>query len=238
MPHYYPYINKLVTQLQLREKITSHLPISTPETFSRPFITIAREPGSGGEPIAKAVADALGYTVVDDQIIEEIAKSTKKRAKIIKDVDEKSRTMIGELVHSLLNPEYIDESKYVTELVKVVLAYANSGNVVIIGRGANFMTPAPRGLHVFITAPYSVRVSRAIEYEGHSESKAKKVIASVEKDRADFVSKFLDRDINKKNSYDLVLNTSYFSVKQARNIILEAFYQKFPVVDRYKALLK
>lgn len=237
--HYYPYINKIFTQLQLRDRIFSKLSLEDDTgNFPRPFITIAREPGSGGFPIGKAVAEKLGFTMVDDQIIEEIAHSTQKRTEVIKAVDEKARTNIGELVHSLLNPEYIDESKYVTELVRVILTYAHKGNAVILGRGANFITPASGGLHINITAPYAVRVERAVKHEGHSEKKAKKVIAQVEKDRADFVTRFLDRDINKKNSYDLTINTSYLTVEQARNIILEAFYQKFPRYDRYKALIR
>ena len=236
--HYYPYINKLFTQLQLRDKFFAKLSLDdSSEDFSNPFITIAREPGSGGDPIGRAVAKKLGYTFVDDQIIEEIAHSTKKRAQIVKAIDEKARTAIGELIHSLLNPEYIDESKYVTELVRVILTYAHKGHAVILGRGANFITPASKGLHVFVTAPYSVRVARAMKYEGHSEKKAKKVIAQVEKDRADFVNRFLERDINKKNSYDLVLNTTYLTVEQAQKIILEAYYQKFPKMKGLKSLI-
>jgi cytidylate kinase len=237
--HYYPYINKIFTQLQLRDRLFSKLSQDADsEDFSRPFITVAREPGSGGFLIGKAVADKLGFTMVDDQIIEEIAQSTQKRTQVIKDIDEKARTNIGELIHSLLNPDYIDESKYVTELVRIILTYAHKGNSVILGRGANFITPFAKGLHINITAPYSVRVARAIEHEGHSESKAKKIIAKVEKERADFVTRYLNRDINKKNSYDLTINTSYLTVNQARDIILESFFHKFPRFDLYKSLIK
>jgi len=224
----FPQVNKIMREWQLRESsLASSSKKKTSNKPPVPFITVAREPGSGGDPIGRAVAKKLGYAFVDDQIIEEIAKSTKKRTQIIKAVDEKSRTAIGELIHSLLNPEYIDESKYVTELVKVILAHAYQGKTVILGRGANFMTPPEHGLHVYITAPYATRVERAMKYEGHSLRKAKKIIADVEKDRADFVEKYLSRDLNKKNSYDLVLNTQFFTVNQARDIVINAFKTKF-----------
>lgn len=239
--HYYPLINKILTTLRLRDSTLASLAaqdLTSEESFSRPFITVAREPGSGGAPIAQAVAKRLNFTYVDEQIIDEIARSTKKRKEVIKAIDEKSRGAIEDLVHSVLNPSYVDDLKYVTELVKVILAYAHKGNVVILGRGANFVTPFAKGLHVNITAPYAVRVKRAMDYEGHSQEQAKEVIAKTEAERKDFVRQYFRKDINKANSYDVTLNTTYLDVNSTRDIIIEAFYRKFPAAVRYGSIWK
>ena len=220
---YYPLINKALAFFHLKEDIT----VEPEHSFTRPFITVAREPGSGGAPIAEAVAQKLGYELVDEQIIDQIASSTKRRKAIIQAVDEKNRSKIEDIVHSLLNAEYIDDSAYITELVKVILAYAYRGKCVILGRGANFITPFAKGLHVNITAPYKVRVQRAIDYEGHNLSLAKEVIAKVEAERTEFVKQYFKKDPKKVNSYDLSINTTFFQFNQARDIIIEAFYQKF-----------
>ncbi|MCA9369103.1 MAG: cytidylate kinase-like family protein [Pseudomonadales bacterium] len=220
---YYPLINKALTFFNLKEDIT----VQAENSFTRPFITIAREPGSGGAPIAEAIAEKLGFEFVDEQIIDEIARSTKKRKAIIKAIDEKHRTKIEDVVHSVLNAEYIDDSAYITELIKVVLAYAYKGKCVILGRGANFITPFAKGLHVNITAPYNIRVQRAIDYEGHNMAKAREIIAKVEKERNEFVKQYFKKDPKKVNSYDLTINTTYCHFDQARDIIIEAFFQKF-----------
>src|SRR5688572_16844493 len=102
--NYYPLINKALSRLRLRDSISTTL---TDTSFVKPFITIAREPGSGGAPIAEAVAAKLGFKFLDEEIIDGIAKSTKKRKAIIQAVDEKSRSKIEDIVHSLLNEEYI-----------------------------------------------------------------------------------------------------------------------------------
>jgi cytidylate kinase len=235
--HYYPLINKVLTTLRLRDQIINQ-DLTLDSSFVRPFITVAREPGSGGAPVAKAVADKLGFTFVDEQIIDEIAKSTKRRRDIIHAIDEKSRNAIEDMVHSLLNREYVDDLKYVTELVRVILTYAHRGHVVILGRGANFITPFAKGLHVNITAPYAVRMQRAKDFEGHNEKMAKKVINDVESERKGFVKQYFKHDINKCNSYDLTLNTTYFKVDEARDVIIEAFYRKFSRSVRYGALFK
>ncbi len=236
--HYYPLINKMIARLNLHDKLAFGTADRELENaFKRPFITIAREPGSGGAPIARAVAEKLGFKCIDEQIIEEIATSTKKRKDIIRGIDERSRNAIDDMVHSLLNTEYVDDFKYVSELVRVILTYAHAGHVVIIGRGANFVTPFDKGLHVNITAPYSVRLERAMRYEGHDRKTAQTVIEKHEGQRKAFVKQYFKKDINKCNAYDLTLNTSYFSLEQARDIILEAFYRKFSRQVRYGAIL-
>lgn len=236
--NYYPFINKIITTLQLRDRIDRVDSTDSSVAFPHPFITVAREPGSGGSPIAQSVAKKLNFEFVDEQIIENIATSARKRKAIIKAVDEKHRGAIADMVHATLNTEYVNDLKYTTELVKVIISYANKGNVVILGRGANFILPFAHGLHVNITAPYAVRVQRAMDYEGHTRQKARQVIANVDKERREFVKQYLNHNIDKKNAYDITLNTTYFAVDQARDVIIDIFTKKFSAVRRYKAMLK
>ncbi|HEX7017459.1 MAG TPA: cytidylate kinase-like family protein [Patescibacteria group bacterium] len=236
--HYYPLINKIISHLKIRDSLINSFALSPETSFVRPFITIAREPGSGGAPIARAVAEKLGFEFVDEQIVQEIARSTKKRKAIIEAVDEKNRSAIEDMVHSMLNKEYIDDMKYMKELIKILLTYASQGQCVILGRGANFITPFAKGLHVSVTAPYKVRVQRAMDFEGHNEEKAKEVIAQVEKERDKFIKQYFRQDPNKKNAFDITLNTTYFKVDEAADVIVEAFYKKFSRSVRYGAIFK
>lgn len=236
--HYYPLINKVVQTLKIRDSLFAQGLEPSESSFVHPFVTISREPGSGGAPIARAVAAKLGFAFIDEEIIDEIASSTKQRRAIIKAIDEKSRSRIEDIVHSILNTEYVNDLTYISALVKVVLAYALKGNVVILGRGANFITPFAKGLHVNITAPYQVRVKRAMDFEGLGESEAKQVLAKIEKERRDFVRQYFKQDITKSNAYDLTLNTTYFRVNEACDVIVEAFYRKFSRSLRYGSLFK
>lgn len=223
---YYQLVNKALSWVNLREYLREKFSL-TEDSFRQPFITVAREPGSGGAPIAKAVADKLGFEFIDDQIVEQIARSTKRRKAIIEEIDEKSRSRIEDVIHSLVNIEYVDEETYISELVKIILSYAHKGKCVILGRGANFITPFAKGLHVSITAPYEMRVQRAMHYEGLNENQAKDVIAKVENERNEFVKQYFRRNLKHRNVFDMTLNTSYFTVPQARDVIIEAFKQKF-----------
>ncbi|MFZ5376958.1 MAG: AAA family ATPase [Patescibacteria group bacterium] len=234
-PDYYPFINKLMTTLRLRDMSGSLRQSSY--GFPRPFITVARDPGSGGKPIAKKVAEKLGFLYVDEQIVDQIASSTKQRKNIIRHVDEKSRNAIEDIIHSILNKEYVDENVYISELIKVILAYAHQGHVVILGRAANFICPFAKGLHVNVTASYNERLRRAMDYEGFDMKKAKQVIAKVEKERADFVNQYFKRNVRNNMAYDLTINTAYFSIDDSAQIIINAFYKKFSDFHRLKAVL-
>ncbi len=223
--NYYPLINKVYRLLNLKKEISDDEDYES--SFIVPFITVAREPGSGGAPIARRVAEKLNFEFIDEQLVDEIAKSTKKRKQIISAIDEKSRTKFEDIVHNLFNTEYVDDYKYISELAKLILAHAHKGRTVILGRGANFITPFAKGLHVNITAPYEVRVQRAMDFEGHTRATAKKVIAKVEKERRDFVQQYFKKDLTKHNAYDLTINTTYFRVEEAADVIIEALKRKF-----------
>jgi len=236
--HYYPLINRIINTLNIRDRLNIPVTDNIEDSFINPFITVARDPGSGGASIAQAVADKLGFTLVDEQIVDEIASSTKKRTEIIKAVDERSRSKIKDFIHAMFNPEYIDDVKYITELAKVILTYALQGHVVILGRGANFITPYAKGLHVYITAPHTIRIQRAMEFEGLNKEQAKAAIAKEQQERDDFLKQYFQTNSRKPTAYDLTLNTAHYNVNQARDVIVEAFYQKFSRPVRYGAIFK
>ena len=106
----------------------------------RPFITISREAGSGGTPIAKLVAKKLQFKFYNKKLINMIAKETKKRKALIKSLDEKDRGMVEDIVQSFFNPDYVAGETYFKHLCHIMMTLAKKGNCVIIGRGANFIT--------------------------------------------------------------------------------------------------
>lgn len=192
-----------------------------------PSLTIARDPGSGGRPIARLVAKKLGYTFYDEALIKSIAQSTNKRKRIIRQIDERTRNFIEDLVHSVMNPDYISEATYLSHLARTIFAVAAQGRAVFLGRGTNFLLPREHAFHVLITAPYDIRVERAIQYEKVSRAKARAIIAKVTKDREGFVQGYFRQEHNNPEGYDLVLNTEAMSIEMAADIIVAAFKRRW-----------
>ncbi len=232
--HYYPLINRLLTVMNVKDIF--NFSRDNQALFSKPFVTVARQPGSMGRPIAKKMADMLGFRFLDEEIIDDIAESTKKRRAIIQAVDERSRSIFNDLVHSFFNKEYVDDFTYVKELTKVVLAHIYQGNVVIVGRGANFISPFEKGLHINIVAPSEIRTQRTMDFDKITQGEAKNKNNKLANAREEFIKQYFRKDVSQCVNYDLTINTANYDIDAAAALAIEAFYRKFPRIMRYKAL--
>ncbi|OGD61955.1 hypothetical protein A2160_01165 [Candidatus Beckwithbacteria bacterium RBG_13_42_9] len=192
-----------------------------------PFIAVSREAGSGGKLIAKMVAQKLGFKFYDEGLIDLVAKTAHKRKRVIVALDEREREFIDDLVHRLLNPEYVSAQTYIKSLVQVIQALALKGGIVILGRGANFVVERHAGLNVRVIAPYLVRVGYTMKYEKRSKEDAQYRIKKYDRERKEFVRQFFGKDPSNTNYYDVVINTEQTSIEQAVEMILEAYRQKF-----------
>ena len=233
---YYPIISKMLSAMNLGEVFD--FANQHEELFIKPYVTIARQPGTGGRIIAELVAKKLGYDFLNKEIVEDIAESTKKRSAIIKSIDENGRSVINDVIHSLFNEEYIDDYTYIKELAKVMLAYMHKGRVVILGRAGNFISPACKGLHVDIVAPMKSKVANTVEFEGLDSATSKARIQKVTLEREKFTTQYFKKDVWNPQYYDLTINTACMSNEAAANVIVEMFYQKYPVKQRYGSLFK
>ena len=200
----------------------------------RPFITISRESGSGGTPIAKLVAKKLKFKFYNKKLIDMIAKKTKKRKVLIESLDEKDRGMVEDIVQSFFNPDYVAGETYFKHLCRVTMTLAKRGNCVILGRGANFITSDYGGLHVRIVAPFLVRAGYTAQYEGYTIYEARERMQKFDKERKDFIKEYFGKDPSNANYYDLVINTEGLKPEAAAEVILTAFKKKFPDWQKYR----
>lgn len=203
-------------------------PLSKPGVKFTPCITIARDPGSGGKPIAQKVSEKLKLRFYDEALIDDIARTSNTSPNVIAKIDEKTRSVIEDLVHSIINPDYVSDVEYLKHLSRAMLTVVHEQGSVLLGRGSNCIIAPEHGLHVLITAPYDVRVDRAVQYEKVSARKARNIIAKVTEERRKFVEQYFNMDYNDPTSYDLTINTAHLDVDQAADVIVAAYQKKFP----------
>lgn len=228
---YHELVNKMMQSFTLRQKAADdEKPV--PNSFPKPFITISRDAGSGGKPIGQLLAQRLKFDFYDDRLVKEIAESSKIQKRILKQIDEKGRSLLQDITHQLINPDYISDIKYLEALINVVLSLGYHGRAVIMGRGSNFILPEGRGLRVRVTAPYEVRLQRAIYYETKTPAQARATIERIDADRHKFVKQYFNEDIENPLNYDLVINTTFLDVDAAADIIEETYFRKFPQQKR------
>jgi len=172
----------------------------------RRVITISRQYGAGGHAIAELAANLLGpqWHIWDKEIVDEVAKSAKVRTSLVSALDEHSQSRLEEILRYVSNRWDVNPEHYYKHLVEVLLALAQQGDKIIVGRGANFVLRHALRVRLCATEPYRMRT--IMKREGFTDVEAKARIASVEADRSGFISSFFHHDVNDPTAYDLIIN--------------------------------
>ncbi len=179
------------------------------------IITISREMGSGGIPIAHKVAEKLGYQLVDGETIMAAAEAYGLSPEAVEQADEKP----PHFVDTLDSKQFLD--LHLIELI--ILEAALKGNVVIYGRGGqDLLKDVNSVLRTRIIAPFEDRVERWAEREWLDPDRARYLVRKSDQQRAGFIKYYFDRDWDDSVHYDLVINTQRLSEDKAVQVICES----------------
>ncbi|MCU0586925.1 MAG: cytidylate kinase family protein [Syntrophobacteraceae bacterium] len=164
-------------------------------------LTISRELGSGGREIALAVADSLGYEVVDkERLLEDIRAHGDQWEQWSKDLDEHAPSVWEKYDWSFRG--------FVALMQSVLYRYALADRAVLLGRGANFLLEGiAYALRVRITAPFTARVDRIMARESVNEYTAQWLIERSDRERSGFIRSIHGKDWNDPRGYDQCIDT-------------------------------
>ena len=179
------------------------------------IITFSREMGSGGIPIVHHVAEELGYTLVDGDVIKKAAEDYDLTHDALKQIDEKPPAFVDHLDRQIeLNMNRIQ---------LIVLEQALLGDVVIYGRGGqDLLSGVTSAFRVRIIAPFEERVERWAQREWIDPELARYLVRRSDQQRAGFIKYYFDRNWTNPIEYDMVINTIRVSNETAVKLIIEA----------------
>jgi cytidylate kinase len=179
------------------------------------IITISRQMGTGGIPIAQKAAEKLGYTLVDGDAIMDVADQYGLTRESLELADEK--------------PPHFSEKLDVTHetalhlIELIILEFALKGNVIIYGRGGqDLLSGINSVLRVRIIAPFEERVERWAEREWLDPDRARLLVRKSDQQRAGFIKYYFDRDWDDPLGYDLVINTERLGEETAVRLVCDA----------------
>lgn len=184
-------------------------------------VTISRNFGSLGKKVGKLLADTLGVRCCDRYILHEVARRANIDEELVKVLDEHISHIDKHWWQSLLNRNGISYEEYYKHLVKTVLSISLKGGV-IIGRGANIILGPERAFRVRIVGTQTICAERVAERENISLEEAMQKVRTVDQERAEYIHKLYDTDIDDPLSYDLVLNSDRYDRVQLAEMIIEA----------------
>lgn len=182
-------------------------------------VTITREFGSLGRPIARRLAELLSVEYYDRDIVEEAAKKMDMPVSVISKEEEKSSSFF-EMLFPLGNGDPDRQQKIFKTQETIITSLAYRESCVIVGRCADYVLEnEPNALHVYIYAPYEDRLKNCIGPLGMKEAEAKKMIAEVDKARRSYHKRFAKYEPDDPAHKHIIINSSKFGVEGTAQIL-------------------
>jgi cytidylate kinase len=207
----------------LRDHMQHAKSVRKERTETGHYIAISREAGSRGTEIALEVARRLGWDVLDKELLDFMTERYKLPRDMLDVVDETRANWFHDVLGAFFDSRLVSQDSYVAHLHRIVYLAALHGNVVFVGRAAQYILPRQSGLVVRIIAPKSQRVEYVSQRRNLEQAAATRLVDELDAARAEFCRRHFHRDVRDPLEYDLVINTARLSVEAAAKLIADAF---------------
>jgi len=197
-------------------------------------ITISRQFGAGGKTLGRMLEKSLGYRCVDEIMVREVAKQVNASESQVLGFEKGGGTglmkfldkfVTGDYINRLIPSKYgyVDEKCYVDAVRSVVLALHKQGNVIIVGRGSQYiLKDLEKTYHILLVGELGDRIRFIADQYQMKEAEAAKAVSLADKNRTGFLSFFSNSgDHDNPMSYDLTLNMRRVRLQQAEKLVID-----------------
>lgn len=194
------------------------------------IITIGRQFGSNGREIGHRLADKLGFSFYDKEILNEAAKNSGLSENILKSLDEKpSKSFLYSLVMDPYSYGFTSTG-YQANLNQqafqatydTIKKIGGEGPCVIVGRCADYaLRHNPNMIRLFIHAPLDKRIETVAQRFNLSEDKAKSQIIKEDKGRASYYNYYTSKKWGALDSYDVFVNSSLMGIDKTVDYLID-----------------
>jgi len=201
-----------------------------------PAIAISRRTGSGAHEIAEQTARLLQeaepkrsipWTVFDRQLVEKVLEEHHLPQALARFMPEDRRSFIQDVMEELVGlrpPSWV----MVPRIAKTVLHLATMGRVILVGRGANFITARmPNVFHVRLIASVPTRIERLQKQNGLTPEESASFVRNEDRAAGRYLKSHFRVSIEDDTHYHLVINTDRIPCADAAALIAEGARRSF-----------
>ncbi|OGU10229.1 MAG: cytidylate kinase [Geobacteraceae bacterium GWC2_58_44] len=192
----------------------------------RPTVTLTREFGCEGYPVAQRLQGLLEkrsgqpWVVMDRALLDAVAKDHNLSAQILQNIGAKNR-FLDDMI-STFTPRWKSDKDYYRLLCRQIVALAEEGNVILVGRGAVILTQDTANcFHFRIVAPMRFKRDSIAARMGIPGDEAQDLIEARQRQRDDFLKDFLGRDVADPTLYHLLFNNARCSAQRIAALMAE-----------------
>jgi cytidylate kinase len=190
--------------------------------------------GAGGSEVAARVAQALGWALFDNAMIDAVAERSGLTRAEVSDRDERIPSMVERLATTLSlgtpesmpaipeAPVMMTEERLVDITRRIIEEAVLQGPAVFVGRGAQCLLANRRdSLHVFCYASRPKLVEGAIKRLGVAPKDAERVVTEKNRNRELYVRRHFNREWRDLSNYHVCLDTGWLGLDGAAHLIVE-----------------
>lgn len=218
------YIEQLVSEQVRKSELARRREIEIGQPCDHSVVTISRRMGSGARIIAQKLADRLGWSLWDKELVNAMAEHAHVSQKVVQAFDEHTISEIELFARGMFGEQEMTGFIYPKHLARAVKTIAKLRNAIILGRGANYILPD--ALKVRIEASEERRILNMMQYEGLTHAEAAVKLHESDRDRHHFLTTVYGKERADHPIFDLTIRMDSFTNDDAVEIILAAVKAK------------
>ncbi len=185
------------------------------------IISISREFGSGGHEIAQKIAEHYNLHLLDQNILEEVAREKNLDVTGLRELDEKhknpltSRTVRG-FSSSPEENVYLMQFEYMRKLA------ARGESFVVVGRCSDSVLKGFEGLITFfVLGEEKKEVQRIMELYQKTEAQARKLIREKNAKRRQYHNSYCNEKWGESGNYDISINSGKLGIDETALLLID-----------------
>ena len=182
-------------------------------------VTITRQFGSLGRPIAHQLSEKLGIEYYDRDIVETTAKRMNQRVSVISDAEEAAKSSFFKMRFPLGTEESRIQDEIFDVQQKIITELADKESYEIIKKSIC--------IHIYIYAPYEARINNCVDYLHMTREDAIKEMTTVDKARCAYHEKYAGYAPDDFNHKNYMVDSSVLGVDGTAEILADIVRKKF-----------
>ena len=182
-------------------------------------ITITRQFGSLGRPIARELAEELGINYYDRDIVESVAQKTNLSVSEISNNEEVASNSFWKMKFPI-----ISETRMVQDHIFEVQKN------IIVGRCSDYVLKEHKMcIHIYIFASEEQRMKNCVEVLHLEPQEAKRMIKDVDRARDSYHTRYAGYLPNDENHQDIMINSGLLGTKGTAQALAEIIRKKLEI---------
>lgn len=193
-------------------------------------ITITRQFGSLGRPIARELAEELGINYYDRDIVESVAQKTNLSVSEISNNEEVARNSFWKMKFPIISETRMVQDHIFEVQKNIIQDIAAREDCIIVGRCSDYVLKEHKMcIHIYIFASEEQRMKNCVEVLHLEQQEAKRMIKDVDRARDSYHTRYAGYLPNDENHQDIMINSGLLGTKGTAQALAEIIRKKLEI---------